>query len=340
MIETLLLNQKLTQWRNYKTIIDNENYWSEKPAVEKIVAKVIPDNQARLLALENGDVDLIYGLQLINAKAYEHFSKMDGFGGALSDPVSTRMMVLNTTSPNLSDARVRQALQHLTDRQIISDKIMLGLESPAYTIFAKTIPYANIDLPHFTHDEKKAAELLDAAGWKMDGEVRKKDGKELKITLTYDSDKVIERTIAQYLQSMWAKAGVIMDIVGEEEQAHRDRLKAGNFDISFNISWGTPYDPQSFMGSMRTPAVYGDYAAQQGLKDKKKIDATILEALKSVDENKRQELYTWILTTLQNEAVYLPLTFERNRAIFNKKVGGVGFNPSQFEIPLQRMTVK
>ncbi|WP_035076703.1 nickel ABC transporter substrate-binding protein [Maridesulfovibrio zosterae] len=323
----------------YSEFVANENYWGKKPAIKKIIAKVIPDNQARLIALESGDIDLVYGLNLISPKAYKRFENKKGFGTVMSDPMSTRMMILNTTRPELSDARVRRALQYLTNRQIISDKIMLGMETPAYTLFSKNIPCANIDLEPYKYDPKKAAVLLDEAGWKMDGSIRKKDGKELKITLTYDSDKVLERTIAQYLQSMWGKSGVKMKIVGEEEQAHRDRLKGGDFDISFNISWGTPYDPQSFIGAMRKP-VYGDYAAQQGLKEKAQIDQAILDALKSVDIKKRQEHYTYILKTLHEEAVYLPLTYERNRAIFSDKVKDVGFNPSQFEIPLQRMKLQ
>ncbi len=320
--------------------VRNENYWGVQPPIETIVAKVIPDNHARLFALETGDIDLIYGFQLISAKSYKFFSQKEGFSGALSKPMSSRMLLLNSTSPILYDVRVRKALHHLTNREIISEKIMLGLESPAYTLFARSIPYADIDLEHFFHDEQKAAKLLDAAGWKMDGKVRKKQGQKFEITLTYDSDKVIERVIAQYLQSMWAKAGISMHVVGEEEQSHRDRLKVGNFDISFNSSWGIPYDPQSFLGGMRKPAVHGDYAAQQGLANKAQIDQTILAVLKSVDEQKRQELYTWILTTLHDSAVYLPLTYEQNRAIFSQKVKQVDFNPSQFEILLQRMRME
>ncbi len=322
------------------TFVRNEKYWGEKPKLQKIVAKVIPDNSARLFALENGDIDLIYGFQLIHAKPYERFSQMEAFAAALSKPMSSRMLLLNTTNPVLHDVRVRRALHHLTNRELISEKIMLGLEAPAYTLFARSIPYADIDLEHLTYDEQKAAQLLDAAGWHLDGKIRKKQGQALKITLSYDSDKVVERTIAQYLQSVWGKAGIVMEVLGEEEQAHRDRLKAGSFDLTFNSSWGTPYDPQSFLGGMLNPAVHGDHAAQQGLKNKAHIDEQILAALKSVNEEERQKLYTWILTTLHNEALYLPLTYERNRAIFSKRVENVEFNPSQYEIPLQRMNIK
>lgn len=323
----------------YSEFVRNPLYYGQQPAIKKIVAKVIPDNQARLLALQNGEIDMIYGTNLIGPKAYKRFSGQKGFNGALSKPVSTRMMVLNSTARNLSDVRVRQALQHLTDKQIISDKIMLGLEAPADTLFARNVPYADIDLKAYSYDTAKAAKLLDAAGWKLDGKVRMKDGQPLEINLSYDSDKVIERTIAQYLQSVWGKAGVKMNIVGEEEQAHRDRLKAGDFDLSFNISWGTPYDPQAFLGAMRKP-VYGDYAAQQGMIDKPKLDATILKAMEAVDLEDRQSYFTYVLEALHNEAIYLPLTYERNRVVFSDKIQDVGFNPSQFEIPMQRMSLK
>ncbi len=321
------------------TFVRNPNYWGVMPEIETIYAKVIPDNQARILALHSGDVDMVYGLQLISAQTYSQFSQNDNFGVALSQPVSTRMLVINTTKPSLNDVRVRQALTHLTNKVAIADNIMQGLEQPADNLLARNIPYADIDLKPYTFDMAKAEALLDAAGWIKDGSVRKKDGQPLTVTLSFDSDKVVERTIAQYLQSEWEKAGIQLKLLGEEEQAHRDRLKAGSFDISFNISWGTPYDPQSFMGAMRTP-VYGDMIAQQGLKDKAKIDQAILDALKTVDEAQRQQYYSYILQTLHDEAVYIPLTYEQNRAIFNNKVSGVGFNPSQFEIPLQQMQIQ
>ncbi len=317
----------------------NKQYWGEKPQIDKIVAKVIPDNQSRLLALRSGEIDMVYGLQLINAQAFKQFEKDPRFGTQLSEPVSTRMLIVNSTRENLNDTRVRQALSHLTNKAIIAERIMLGLEKPADTLLSKNVPYANIDLKPYQYDVAQAEKLLDQAGWKKKGTLRERDGKPLEITLSYDSDKIVERTIAQYLQSEWAKVGIVIKLVGEEAQANRDRLKQGNFDLSFNISWGTPYDPQSFLGSMRKP-VYGDYIAQQGIPEKAQIDENILKALSSTNEADRQKHYSYVLKTLHNQAIYIPITYEQNRAIFNQNVNQVGFNPSQFEIPLQKMSIK
>lgn len=319
----------------------NENYWGEKPEIKEIVAKVIPDNQTRVMALENGEVDLIYGTNMIDAETYLKFEEAEGFETSISDPISTRMMIMNTTDEILEDLNVRKAIQHATDRETISESIFSGIESPADTILAKTVPYADIDLEAYEYNIEKAKELLDEAGWvEVDGKnYREKDGKEMAIKLYYCSDSVTEKTISEFYQSELAKIGIKLEIIGEEEQAYRDRMKAGEFDITFNISWGSPYDPQSFLAGMRMP-VYGDYAAQQGLEEKEQIDEAILNALTSTNEEERQNYYTYVLTTLHEEAVYIPLTYERNRAVYNEKVNNVKFNASQFEVPMEKMTIE
>lgn len=319
----------------------NEDYWGEKPEIKEIEVKVIPDNQTRVMALKNGEVDLIYGTNMIDAETYKEFESLDGFKTSISDPISTRMMIINTTDEILGDVKVRKAIQHATDRKTISESIFSGIESPADTVLAKTVPYADIDLKAYDYNLDTAKKLLDEAGWKeVKGKTyRQKDGKELSIVLNYCSDSVTEKTIAEFYQSELAKVGIKLEISGEEEQAYRDRMKAGDFDITFNISWGSPYDPQSFLAGMRMP-VYGDYAAQQGLKEKAQIDKTILKALTSTDEEKRQEYYTYVLTILHEEAVYIPLTYERNRAVYNEKVKNVTFNASQFEVPMEKMKIE
>ena len=53
----------------YAEFTRNENYWGEKPSIEKVVVKIIADSQARMMALEKGDIDLIFGSgQLVPAE--------------------------------------------------------------------------------------------------------------------------------------------------------------------------------------------------------------------------------------------------------------------------------
>lgn len=317
----------------YAVFEANENYWGEQPKIKKITVKVIPDNQTRILALEKGEIDMIFGKNMIDADAINQYTGNDKFTVSLSDPTSTRQIVLNTTRDVLADKEVRQALQHATNKQAISDGIFYGLEQPADTLFAKTVPYCDIDLEPYAYDVELAQSMLDEAGWVVGADkIRERDGQKLNIDLLYNSDSVTEKAIAEYLQSEYQKIGISLNIHGEEEQSYRDNMKAGNFDMVFNICWGTPYDPQSSLAAMRAP-VYGDYAAQLGLEDKADIDQAITDVLVSTDETKRQELYTFVLTRLHEDAVYIPLTYECNKAIYRSDLQGFHFTQTQYEVP-------
>lgn len=321
----------------YAVFERNENYWGEKPAIRRITVKVIPDNQTRIMALENGEIDLIFGKNMLDADAISQYVDSDKFTVGLSDPTSTRHIVLNTTHDILGDKSVRQALQHATNRQAISEGIFYGLEPAADTLYSTTVPYCDVGLEPYAYDADKAARLLDEAGWTMGSDgVRAKDGQKLALDLLYNSDSVTEKTISEYLQSEYLKLGISLNIHGEEEQSYRDNMKAGNFDMVFNICWGMPYDPQSSLAAMRAP-VYGDYAAQQGLEDKAEIDQAITDILTSTDETKRQELYTFVLTRLHEDAVYIPLTFETNKALYTSDLKGVHFGTDQYDVDFASM---
>lgn len=321
----------------YAVFERNENYWGEAPAIRKITVKVIPDNQTRIMALESGEIDLIFGKNMIDADAISQYLDSEQFTVGLSDPTSTRHIVLNTTHEILGDLAVRQALQHATNRQAISDGIFYGLEQPADTLYASTIPYCDVELEPYAYDAKEAARILDEAGWVMGSDgIREKDGVKLQLDLLYNSDSVTEKTISEYLQSEYLKLGISMNIHGEEEQSYRDNMKAGNFDMVFNICWGMPYDPQSSLAAMRAP-VYGDYAAQQGLEDKAQIDEAITNILTSTDEVQRQELYDFVLTRLHEDAVYIPLTYECNKALYTSEIQGVHFGTDQYDVPFGDM---
>ena len=321
----------------YAVFERNENYWGKAPAIRKITVKVIPDNQTRIMALESGEIDLIFGKNMIDADAISQYLDSDKFTVGLSDPTSTRHIVMNTTREILGDPAVRKALQHATDRQTISDGIFYGLEQPADTLYATTVPYCNVGLKPYEYSTETAAQILDEAGWVLGSDkMRAKDGRQLALDLLYNSDSVTEKTIAEYLQSEYLKLGISMTIHGEEEQSYRDNMKAGNFDMVFNICWGMPYDPQSSLAAMRAP-VYGDYAAQQGLADKAEIDEAITKILTSTDEAESQELYKSVLTNLHEDAMYLPLTYECNKALYTSALHGVHFGTDQYDVPFADM---
>ena len=155
--------------------------WGKKPAFRRVVVKVIPDNQTRILALEKGEADLIWGKNMVDADALNKYRNSSTFGIAVSQPTSTRHIVLNTQHPILKDVRVRHALQHATNKAVISQGVFHGLEPVANTLYSTTIPYCDVGLKPYAYDVKKAEALLTEAGWTRSAKRNPlmKDGKQI-----------------------------------------------------------------------------------------------------------------------------------------------------------------
>lgn len=56
-----------------------------------------------------------------------------------------------------------------------------------------------------------------------------------------------------------------------------------------------------------------------------------------VDESIRTQMYSDIFTYIHEQAIYIPLTYSRTKAVHVPNLKGVEFNPSQYEIPFEKM---
>lgn len=325
--------------KQYALFTANEHYWGSKPGLESVRWKVMPDHQTILLALQKGEIDLLFGADgdMLNLDAFDALRKEGKYVTTISDPVASRAILLNAHQPVTGDRAVRLAFQHAVDKTAIAEGLLNGTETVADTLLAKTVPYCDTDLPVRAYDPDLAARMMDEAGWKpgKDGQ-RYKDGKKCEVRIYYNSDNAQERAISEYLQSDLKKIGVSLKIIGEEKQAFLDRQRTGDFDLQYSLSWGTPYDPQSYLSSWRIPA-HGDYQAQVGLDRKPWLDATITALMIEPDEAARRNIYRDVLTYIHDQGVYIPLTYSRTKAVHTPELQGVAFGMSQYEIPFERM---
>ena len=326
--------------KQYAVFTRNERYWGPKPALESVRWKVMPDHQTILLALQKGEIDLIFGSDgdMLNLDAFAALQKEGTYKTEISDPVASRAILLNAHQPITRDINVRKAFQHAIDKKAIADGILNGSETIADTLMAKTVPYCDVDLPVRSYDVVKANELMEKAGWSMgkDG-YRYKDGKKCAVTIYYNSNNSQERTISEYMQNDLKKIGVELKIVGEEKQAFLDRQRTGEFDLQYSLSWGTPYDPQSYLSSWRIPA-HGDYQAQVGLERKEWLDKTITALMIEPNEDTRKNTYKELLAYIHEQGVYVPLSYSRTKAVHVPALKGGTFCTSQYEIPFERMS--
>jgi len=310
----------------------NEKYWGAKPAFQKLIIRIIPDSQTRVLALEGGEVDFLFGTNVID---YDSLNRLKGKGYSVqaSQPVKTNALALNTSFGPTREEAVRLAIQYAVDRKALAQTLTSGYEEPAGTYFATNFPYCNLGLDPYSHNPQKAVSLLEQAGWKLSPgkEIREKDGQPLRLELYVMSELSNQKTFAEAIQGMSKNVGIGVDVIVEERASVLKRQKDGRFHLIFSNTWGPPYDPHSLVASMRAPS-HADYQVQKGLPDKKEIDEKIGKVLLSVDEKARQDLYGEILGSLHRQGVYLPLTYTKMICVYGSKIGGFAFGGTEYEL--------
>lgn len=316
----------------------NDDYWGEKPSFKYVKVLVTPDANTAANLLKSGEVDMIYDIAgQLSADAFEEL-KNSGFTTEISGPMATLAIAVNSNKGATKDVKVRQALEYAIDKDSIVKNVYNGLREKTETLFDSSLPYCDIDWPTYSYDVEKSKSLLDEAGWKLeDGkEYRTKDGKTLTLEYCYVSSDTICKNLGEVLQGQFKKIGVEIKLVGEESQSFNTRQQDGSFDLVVSETWGNQFDPHSMVASYREPS-HADFRAQEGLPNKKDLDKTITDLLVETDETKRQEMYTEVLTSLQEQAVYLPICTKTVLVAHKAEITGIEFNTDSY-IPLQ--TVK
>lgn len=332
----VLKESKLNQ---YDVLVRNEHYWGGKPQIQKVTVKVIPDPTTRAVAFETGNIDLLYGNEgLLPLDTFARFSHNPEYRTQLSAPVETVMLALNSAKAPTNELAVREALNYAVDKKTLIKNALYGTQQVADTLFAPSVPYANIGLKPREYDPQHAKSLLEQAGWTLPAgkTIREKAGQPLHIELAYVGTDALSKSMSEIMQANMRQIGVDVALVGEEESSIYARQRDGRFGMIFNRTWGAPYDPHAFMSSMRVPS-HADYQAQLGLPDKAQIDKEIGDVLISTDKTQRQELYRDILTRLHNEAVYLPISYMSMMVVAKPGLGEIPYAPIASEIPFEQI---
>lgn len=172
----------------------NDDYWGGTPGVAGVELPALPDSEARVLALQSGQVDLVLDVTMAQT---ELFAGNDDYT-VLRYPSGTwSALVMRTDMAPFDDVRVRQAMRLVADRQAIIDLVLGG----AGTVTCDT-PVAPSDVYRWegdcSQDIEGAKALLAEAGYP--------DG--IDVTL-YTSDSSQEQIpMSEVYQQQAAAAGI------------------------------------------------------------------------------------------------------------------------------------
>ncbi len=154
---------RLVKWvKDQELVLEaNPKYWKGAPRIQRVVFRPIPEESARVAALQTGESDIITAVPPDRWKDIQQDKNT-----RLSARSGTMVyMGLDTLHPPFNDVRVRRALNHAIDVDTIISKILLGTADRMNGPFFKTTLGYDKSVPFFRYDPALAKRLLAEAGY-------------------------------------------------------------------------------------------------------------------------------------------------------------------------------
>ena len=301
----------------YTRFVRNEDYWGDAPYYDEIIVKYIPESTSRIQALQNGEIDMIFGSALLSYDEYVQVTAMDGMAGQISESdTRVRDLVVNASRPLLTDLKVRQAIAYTLDPQGYIDLVFGGEATPAnYTMLPPSVDGYISDCSEYSYNVEKAKELLTEAGYP--------DGFS---TTLWCSDTQVMRDSAVVIQEQLRQIGITAEVKTLENGQFQSETGNGAQDMF--IMSKTSIDPDSMLRSMYHTEALGP-SGNRCFWTTPEVDAMIDEASTTTDTEHAMELYAEIQRTVAEAAPLVPLAVEHLNAGMQSNVKGFGLYPGK-----------
>jgi peptide/nickel transport system substrate-binding protein len=296
----------------------NPQWWGTKPRLDSITYTVL-DDAAKMPALQNNALDAVglttlddltiarrtQGISIRRAPAasWYHFTFNGAEGSILSDP-RLRMAVAKGID--------RQAIAAISQRGLVDNPVPLN----NHIYVAGQEGYQDNSI---AYDPEAAKRELDALGWRLNGQVRDKDGWRLTIRdVFYDAQST--RQIAQVAQNNLAQIGVNLELNAVPGgRLFSDFLIPGNFDV-VQFAWGGDAFPLSGLTQIYASNGKSNY----GKIGSPEIDAKIEETLSELDPAKARDRANELDTMIWDVTFSLPLFQSAGNAAVRSNLANYG----------------
>lgn len=290
---------KFVEWKpNDRIVLEkNEDYWMKGyPKLNQVIFKSIPENSARLNALQTGEIDLMDGVNPSDTESITSNKDLQTFE---RPSMNVGYVGLTTNRKPLDNKLVRQALNHAVDKQAIIDSFYGGLAEPAKNPMPPSLEGYNDEIEPYPYDLEKAKALLAEAGH-PDG--FKMELWAMPVPRPYMPEGM---KVAEVLKSSFAKIGVEAEIKTYDWATYLDKASKGEAD-SFMLGWtGDNGDADNFLYTLLDKDSIGSnnytYYSNDELHD------ILIEAQSNTDQEKRNELYKKAQEIIKEDAPWIPL---------------------------------
>ncbi|MCB0640599.1 MAG: hypothetical protein KDC44_03130 [Phaeodactylibacter sp.] len=345
---------KLVSWDSEGDLefVKKENWWGDKvpgdlPMLQaypdKLIFRPVLDMAAAATLLRDEAIDVCLMLDSKDFIAMRDDPKMtEDYEFHVVQGMLSYILYLNTKDPLLSDKRVRRALAHLVDVDVLIDKIFLGLADPVVGPIHPSRDYYDKALQPIGLDLEKATALLKEAGWEDsngDGTVDKEvngQRREFKLNMILNTTPASQQ-IGALVKENGAKVGIDVILDPKERSAWISSLSARDFQASTGgfASQPTAVDDlyQVWHTSSDTPEGFNRMGFGNAETDKLIEDIRV-----TFDKTKRDELYKRFQEIVYDEQPVVFLIAPQNRIVIHKRFDAKptalspGVYPSMFKL--------
>ena len=323
----------------------NPRYWrtgadgAPLPYLDGLTLEIVPDQNAELLRLTSGAVDLTQSepraedVRVLREAADAGRVRLDEAGPGLD-----RQMLWFNLGPGpvdsarmfLRDARFRRAVSLAVDRQGFADTVFLGAADPApFPVTAANRAWHAADLPAPAYDPRAAAALLEEMGLldrDADGVREDAAGRPARFTVLVQSGITAAERGAGFLRDALANLGVAVDIAALDPAAIFGRWGAGEYDAIYHFLQMTDTDPAGnldFWLSRGSAHLWHPRQAAPATAWEAEIDRLMLALAASPDRAERVRLFHQVQRIVgeQNPAIWFAAP--RVYVAYSTRVGGV-----------------
>lgn len=311
---------RFVSWQPGETIVleRNDSYWGPRAGFERIIFKVTPENQVRLLELLNGVIDGADGLQPADVLALENDPHFAVYRGGT---MNFGYLAFNSDVPVLADSRVREAIALAIDRDAI---VRIGLDGAGvaadYPLPPGFLgrPDGPGDLPY---DPERARRLLEGVVFDHPIELSTFTAPRI-----YFPDPV---RVASLIRDDLQRVGIPVEVVSRDFQSHLTAVRSGEHEMAL-LGWiGDNGDPDNFLTVLlgSAGAVPGS-ATNISFYRNPEFDALLAAARVATDVSEREALYREALKLWRKDLPLIPLVYGEQLVVWSADVGGFSAHPT------------
>lgn len=302
----------------YKTdqfveLVLNENYHLGAPNVRRVFIRIIPPT-TMMAQLERGDLDVSagFGIGEILVDDWERVKTMAHVRAVSFPAPGYQFMAFNFQRPYLQDKRVRRAIAHATNRQLMVNQLLKGEGELAESPLPPTNPYFNRNVKPWPYDVARARALLQEAGWDANRT----------LILRVPTGNILRERSGDIIRENLVAVGVKVEIQRSDFPTHLAAMYAGNFDLGL-VGWGGATDPD-VSSQFRTGATYTRLIHMSNAQ----IDQLLDEGVRTADSARRRTIYNRFQEMFADELPYVVLYYPNARTAIAKRMANVLYDVS------------